>query len=61
VSSDRTRGGNFQKYNFSEKNDGFPAPTFYMQLQDSIAIHRWKGLLNPKKMAYYLSVYFNIW
>ena len=52
VSSDHARGPKFQKYDFSDKNDGFPAPTFYMQLPDSIAIHRWKELFHPKKMTY---------
>jgi len=42
VSSDRAKGPKFQKYNFWDKNDGFPAPTFYMQQLDFIAIHRWK-------------------
>jgi len=54
-------GQSFKKYDFSDKNYGFPAPTIYMQLPDSIAIHRWKELFNPKKMTYYLSIYFPIW
>ena len=60
VSSDRAKGPKFQKYNFWDKNDGFPAPTFYMQLPDSNAMHRWKELFHPKRMTYYLSIYFHI-
>jgi len=60
VSSDRTKGQSFKKYDFSDKNDGYPAPTFYLQLSDPIAIHRWKELFNHKKMTYYLSIYFHI-
>jgi len=46
---------------FSDKNDDFPSPTFYMQLPDFIATHRWKELFNLKKMTYNLSIYFHIW
>ena len=41
-----------QRAKLSDKNDGFAAPTFYMQLPDSIAKHRWKELFHPKKMTY---------
>ena len=51
LSSDRARGPKFQKYDFSDKTDGFHAPTFYMQLPDSLAIHFWKELFNHKKMT----------
>jgi len=49
-----------KKYDFSDKNDGFPAPISYMQLPDSLAIRRWKEIFNPKTMTYYLSINFHI-
>src|SRR6218665_2360611 len=54
VSSDRAIGPKFQKYDFSDENDGFPAPIFYMQLPDSLAMHRWNERFNPKKITYYI-------
>ena len=48
VYSDRTRGPKLHKNDFSDKNDGFPAPII------------WKELFNPKKIIYYLSIYLHI-
>ena len=61
LSSGCPRRTKFQKYDFYDKNDCFPAPIFKMQLPDCRAMNCLKELLKLKKMTYYLSIYVYIW
>jgi len=56
-----SEGESFLKYDFYDKNDGFPAPIFKRQLLDFRAMCCWKELFELKKTTYYLSIYVYIW